>query len=77
MSIKFILSLVTLNSLNVFFQKNNLNLNNYQLNELYRYIKLNQNNINENNFQNYLFSENLKIDNYTKNKIKEILIRFI
>lgn len=77
MSIKFILSLVTLNSLNVFFQKNNLNLNNYQLNELYRYIKLNQNNIDENNFQNYLFSENLKIDNYTKNKIKEILIRFI
>lgn len=77
MSIKFILSLVTLNSLNVFFQKNNLNLNNYQLNELYRYIKLNQNNIDENNFQKYLFSENLKIDNYTKNKIKEILIRFI
>ncbi len=73
---KYILSSQTRTSLYNFFKKNQLELNENELETLYQYIKKNQNLITNRNYQEYLYDSKLNLDLKCKQRIDQILKRF-
>ena len=64
-------------TLYTFFRNKNVILNDYELSTLFNYIKINSNKINERNYQSFLYSSNLKLPLELKNKIYNVLVRFV
>lgn len=64
-------------TLYTFFRNKNVILTDHELSTLFNYIKINSNKINERNYQSFLYSCNLKLPLELKNKIYNVLVRFV
>lgn len=74
---KVILANQTVSSLDKFFKKNGVVLKSQELEILNLYIKKNQDLITLKNFSSFLYSNQLDLDLSTKDKIYQVLKRFI
>lgn len=74
---KVILANQTISSLDKFFKKNRVELKPQELEVLNLYIKKNQDLITLKNFSSFLYSNQLDLDLSTKDKIYQVLKRFI